>query len=63
VIVQGLIIDHHPNWRNTTTAVINVGNNGFSPPTEADAKSNGAAEVVPTWTDLPNPSTEAIVVS
>jgi exonuclease SbcC len=62
-IEQCLIIDHHPNWRNTTTAVINVGNNGFSPPTEADAKSNGAAEVVPTGTDLPNPSTEAIVVS
>jgi exonuclease SbcC len=60
-IEQCLIIDHHPNWRNTTTAVINVGNNGFSPPTEADAKSNGAAEVVPTGTDLPNPSTEAIV--
>jgi exonuclease SbcC len=62
-IEQCLIIDHHPNWRNTTTAVINVGNNGFSPPPEADAKSNGAAEVVPTGTDLPNPSTEAIVVS
>ncbi|MEI8045548.1 MAG: hypothetical protein WCL11_29340, partial [Verrucomicrobiota bacterium] len=62
-IEQCLIIDHHPNWRNTTTAVINVGNNGFSPPPEADAKSNGGAEVVPTGTDLPNPSTEAIVVS
>ena len=62
-IEQCLITDHHPNWRNTTTAVINVGNNGFSPPTEADAKSKGAAEVVPTGTDLPNPSTEAIVVS
>jgi DNA repair exonuclease SbcCD ATPase subunit len=30
-IEQCLIIDHHPNWRNTTTAVINVGNNGFEP--------------------------------
>jgi exonuclease SbcC len=58
-IEQCLIIDHHPNWRNTTTAVINVGNNGFSPL----AKSNGGAEVVPMGTDLPNPSTEVVVAS
>jgi hypothetical protein len=55
-IEQCLIIDHHPNWRNTTTAVINVGNNGFNPPTEADAKSNGGAEVIPMGTDVPNRS-------
>ena len=24
-IEQCLIIDHHPNWRNTTAAIINVG--------------------------------------
>jgi exonuclease SbcC len=62
-IEQCLIIDHHPNWRNTTTAVINVGNNGFSPPPEADAKSNGGAEVVLTGGGAPNRSTEAIVAS
>jgi len=54
-IEQCLIIDHHPNWRNTTTAVINVGNNGLCPQPEADAKSHGGAEAVP------SPSTEAIV--
>jgi exonuclease SbcC len=58
-IEQCLVIDHHPNWRNTTTAVINVGNNGFSPPPEADAKSNEEAEVVPAGGDAPNHSTEA----
>jgi DNA repair exonuclease SbcCD ATPase subunit len=62
-IEQCLIIDHHPNWRNTTTAVINVGNNGFSPPPEGDTKSNGGAEVVPTGGGAPNRSTEAIVAS
>jgi DNA repair exonuclease SbcCD ATPase subunit len=62
-IEQCLIIDHHPNWRNTTTAVINVGNNGFSPPPEGDAKSNGGAEVVLTGGGAPNRSTEAIVAS
>jgi hypothetical protein len=58
-IEQCLIIDHHLNWRNTTTAVINVGNNGFSPPPEADAQSNEEAEVGPTVGDAPNLSTEA----
>jgi exonuclease SbcC len=62
-IEQCLIIDHHPNWRNTTTAVINVGNNGFSPSPEADAKSNGGAEVVPTGGGAPNRSTEDSVAS
>ncbi len=62
-IEQCLITDHHPNWRNTTTAVINVGNNGFSPSPEADAKSTGGAEVVPTGGGAPNRSTEAIVAS
>jgi exonuclease SbcC len=62
-IEQCLITDHHPNWRNTTTAVINVGNNGFSPSPEADAKSNGGAEVVLTGGGAPNRSTEAIVAS
>jgi DNA repair exonuclease SbcCD ATPase subunit len=62
-IEQCLITDHHPNWRNTTTAVINVGNNGFSPPPEGDAKSNGGAEVVLTGGGAPNRSTEAIVAS
>jgi len=57
-IEQCLIIDHHPNWRNTTTAVINVGNSGFSPL----AKSNGGAEVVPT-DGAPNHSTEVVVAS
>ena len=62
-IEQCLITDHHPNWRNTTTAVINVGNNGFSPPPEGDAKSNGGAEVVRTGGGAPNRSTEASVAS
>ena len=62
-IEQCLIIDHHPNWRNTTTAVINVGNNGFSPSPEADAKSTGGAEVVFMGGGAPNRSTEAIVAS
>ncbi|HOC54222.1 MAG TPA: SMC family ATPase [Verrucomicrobiota bacterium] len=36
-IEQCLIIDHHPNWRNTTAAVINVGANGFNRKAEETA--------------------------
>ena len=42
-IEQCLIIDHHPNWRNTTTAVINVGNNGFSPHRQVEWRSRGCS--------------------
>jgi hypothetical protein len=46
-IEQCLIIDHHPNWQITTTAVINVGKNGFDhPPGEGAESGPGGKDVL-----------------
>lgn len=57
-IEQCLLIDHHPIWRNTTTAVINVGNNGLSQKPNGAAKSDGGSDAVPTEDSGANRSKE-----
>jgi len=62
-IEQCLIIDHHPSWRDTTTAVISVGNSGCSPLPQADDDPRGASSAVTADGKDPNPSAAAPAVA
>jgi len=62
-IEQCLIIDHHPSWRDTTTAVISVGDIGCSPLPQADDEPQGASSAVTAGGEDPNPSAAAPAVA
>ena len=47
-----------PIWRDTTTAVINVGNNGLSQKADGAAEPDGGSDAIPTEDNGANRSKE-----